>query len=196
LCETKDISITLYNDLISVDIPEDTITVSLGEEALLKGNYQNIDENVTFSWFTTNNDVPKCIGCQNSEVLPLFDGYYYYSVTNSLGCVATDSVYIRVQKDRSVFSPNIISANGDGNNDNFYLFGNDLGSLGKYFRVYDRWGNLVFESTNFTLNKSEYGWDGTFLGRDVIEGVYTWVASMIYIDGFELLLHGDVTIIR
>lgn len=196
ICDTKIISISLNDELLMADIRVDTIKILLGEEVTISGDYINIDDNVTFNWYSRLDGEINCMDCQQINVIPLFDGYYYFAVFNALGCVALDSVYIRVAKDRSVFTPNIISANSDGSNDRFYLFGNPLGASGQFLKIYDRWGNLVFQTSDFILNDSDYGWDGTFKGRDVAQGVYTWVASVAYLDGYEQILKGDVTVIR
>ena len=117
-------------------------------------------------------------------------------MVNEDGCIVRDSVYIRVKKDRTIYTPNIISANGDNINDYFFLSGNSLAAEGIYLRVYDRWGNLVYISGKFPLNESSYGWDGTFKGKPVVNGVYVWVALLKYIDGFQQTFSGNVTVIR
>ena len=63
-------------------------------------------------------------------------------------------------------------------------------------RVYDRWGTLVFEGTNFPLGDTGSGWDGLFDGQILPVGVYAFYAVVAYIDGEELQFEGDVTIVR
>jgi gliding motility-associated-like protein len=196
LCDEKQIDITVKNDLITLNILEDTIFLDLGEKITLLSEYTNSSENVTFLWQAEGNDEVLCITCSDTEVLPLNDGYYKLSMTSEDKCVIADIVYVRVKKDRSVYHPNIISANGDNINDVFFLSGNALSSQGQFLRIFDRWGNKVFESNAFVLNESSSGWDGTFRGKSVVPGVYTWVASLKYIDGFEQWLRGDITVIK
>ncbi|HXB34879.1 MAG TPA: gliding motility-associated C-terminal domain-containing protein, partial [Puia sp.] len=71
--------------------------------------------------------------------------------------------------------PGAFTPNGDGVNDYLYPL-NALKAVDLQFRVYNRWGQLVFETTNW-LNK----WDGTTGGRPQAAGVYVWTLS--YIDG-------------
>jgi len=181
---------------LTLSILEDTILINLGDDILLKSEYSNVDDDVVFDWTTEDNPDVDCKDCQNTSVIPHFDGYYYLEMVNGDGCIVIDSVYVRVAKDRTIYSPNIISANGDNINDYFFLTGNSLAAKGLYLRVYDRWGNMVFVSGKFQLNESTDGWDGTFKGKAVVNGVYVWVAMMQYIDGYQQMLSGDVTVIR
>jgi hypothetical protein len=66
----------------------------------------------------------------------------------------------------------------------------------KVFRVYDRWGALVFEGKNIPFNEPNEGWDGTINGKIADTGVYVWYASVQFIDGVELEYSGDITVIR
>lgn len=195
-CDEKLIDFEVRNDLLTLSILEDTIYVNLGDEIILKSQYTNVDDDVSFEWSAQNNPEVDCPDCQNTFVIPHFDGYYYLEMVNGDGCLVLDSVYIRVAKDRTIYSPNIISANGDNTNDYFFLSGNALAGEGLYLRIYDRWGNLVFISGKFQLNESIDGWDGNFKGKPVVNGVFVWIAMMQYIDGFQQMLSGNVTVIR
>lgn len=195
-CDDKRIDIVVSNDLLTLSILEDTILTNLGENIFLKSEYSNVDDDVVFDWTTEDNPDVDCKDCQNTTVVPHFDGYYFLEMLNGDGCIVRDSVYVRVAKDRTIYSPNIISANGDNINDYFFLTGNALAAKGLYLRIYDRWGNMVFVSGKFQLNESTDGWDGTFKGKAVVNGVYVWVAMMKYIDGYQQMLSGNVTVIR
>lgn len=195
-CDERIVDFMVNNDLLTLNILEDTIKINLGNEISLKSEYTNVDDVVTFEWTNKNNPSVDCENCQNTFVVPYNDGYYFLSMVNDDGCIVYDSVYVRVVKDRTIFTPNIISANGDNINDYFFLSGNTLAAEGLYMRIYDRWGNLVFVSGKFQLNEFEYGWDGTFNGKPVVNGVYVWTALLQYIDGFQQILSGNVTVIR
>lgn len=180
---------------VFANILEDTIYLNLGEYATLHGEIFSTNQDEQILWTGFGNDQPNCSTCRTITVQPLFNGYYVIEVTNNTGCIMRDTAFVRVQKDRSIFTPNIISANRDGVNDIFSLVGKPEIAWVHYLRIYDRWGNLVFENNHYELDASQ-GWDGTFLGKDVVSGVYTWVASVIFIDGFEQMLKGDVTVVR
>jgi gliding motility-associated-like protein len=85
--------------------------------------------------------------------------------------------------------PSAFSPNGDGKNDVFYVFGGPFKTLN--FRVYNNWGELVFES-----NKQSYGWDGTFKGVDQPMGPYVYTVVAVTEDDKEYKTSGDVTLLR
>ena len=59
------------------------------------------------------------------------------------------------------------------------------------FRVYDRWGELIFES----FDRSQ-GWDGTFRGKPLDPDTYDYYLKVTCIDDFESIITGNVTLIR
>lgn len=85
--------------------------------------------------------------------------------------------------------PSGFSPNGDGQNDVFYLYGGPFKTL--TFRIYNNWGELVFETT-----KQSIGWDGKFKGIDQAIGVYVYTVVGITEDDVEYTLSGDVTLLR
>jgi gliding motility-associated-like protein len=58
-------------------------------------------------------------------------------------------------------------------------------------RVYNNWGNLIFESDDVTV-----GWDGTHKGKDQPKGDYVYSAIVIGLDGKEYIKKGSISIIR
>lgn len=85
--------------------------------------------------------------------------------------------------------PSGFSPNGDGQNDVFYLLGGPFKTL--EFRIYNNWGELVFETT-----KQSIGWDGKFKGIDQAIGVYVYSVIGITEDDFEYKVSGDITLLR
>jgi gliding motility-associated-like protein len=62
--------------------------------------------------------------------------------------------------------------------------------------IYDRWGDLVFRKEHFQPNDPQAGWDGTFKGDLLNPGVYVYRIEIIYGDGLEDQLAGDITLLR
>ncbi len=88
---------------------------------------------------------------------------YYVRYTDDCGNSAFDSVFVSI-KDCSVQPPNILTPNGDGVNDFFYVA--DLENYaGMKLWIYNRWGELMFYDNNYRNN-----WGGEFLS----DGVYFW----------------------
>ncbi len=89
-------------------------------------------------------------------------------------CRFADSVLVRRQVCREgfgLYAPNVFSPNGDGQNDFFELFGDDLEVL--QMQVFDRWGALVFSQAGASPL-----WDGSARSRAMSPGVYLWRAQL------------------
>ncbi len=98
------------------------------------------------------------------------------------------------QQPHKIYAPNIFSPNGDGLNDYWQLFGKNFKIVS--IRIYDRWGELIWQRENFPSNDPNNGWDGTFSGKAVNPGVYVWVADLLLTDGRKVVEKGDVTVVR
>lgn len=94
--------------------------------------------------------------------------------TNSLGCNDTAKQTVYVLEDFRIYVPNAFSPNGDSFNDSWKPVG--LGITKYDVKVYDRWGQMVFESEDF----EEY-WKGDYRknGRTVPEGAYKYVIHVV-----------------
>lgn len=101
----------------------------------------------------------------------------------------TVTVYELNCAEPDIFVPNTFTPNGDGNNDVLYVRGLPITEL--LFRVFDRWGEKVFE----TDDRSE-GWDGTFKGREVDPAVYVWYLDATCADHRSIFMKGNVTVVR
>lgn len=116
-------------------------------------------------------------------------GTYYVDVTNAQGCSATDTVHISGDCSK-VFFPSVFTPNADGSNDLFGPLGNVF-NLEKYsLRIYNRYGQLVFSSTN-PLQK----WNGTFKGGIPLNGSYVWMASYT-LNGQQQVSKGTILLVR
>lgn len=119
------------------------------------------------------------------------------SILSSDGCAATDSVEIVVDVLRDIYFPTAFSPTGDGINDVFLPFGNtDRISLVQDFNIFDRWGESVFNNTDFLPNDPANGWDGRLNGRPMNPGVFVYTATVLFVDGRVLVFKGDVVLIR
>ncbi|MCY7327034.1 MAG: gliding motility-associated C-terminal domain-containing protein, partial [Saprospiraceae bacterium] len=66
----------------------------------------------------------------------------------------------------------------------------------RYLRVYDRWGGCLYEGLNLPTNDSQFGWSGTYRGKNVSPGVYVYTTQVLYIDGTTEIFSGDVTVVN
>ncbi len=120
-------------------------------------------------------------------------GEYQQTISTNAGC---DSIVNLTLTHYAVYLPNIFSPNGDGMNDYFVINGGkDLETIND-LRIFDRWGNQVFEQTNILPNNLNKGWNGQFDGKNTAEGVYLYTASLLMDDGLERAVSGMVTLVR
>jgi gliding motility-associated-like protein len=85
--------------------------------------------------------------------------------------------------------PNVFTPNGDGSNDYFFVKSDNLATLNMV--VYNRWGKKVFET-----NELSPGWDGKLNGQQCAEGVYFYVADVLFKNGQTASKNGTVTLVR
>lgn len=85
--------------------------------------------------------------------------------------------------------PSAFSPNGDGKNDILYVRGYGVQTVN--LRIYNRWGQKVFET-----NDMEVGWDGTFNGKPQEMEAYGFVLSVTFTDGSSFNKKGNVTLLR
>ncbi|MCC6462211.1 MAG: choice-of-anchor L domain-containing protein [Saprospiraceae bacterium] len=173
-----------------------SITIELGTNTQLFASVQNANGNVQYSWSPEDSLWLSCLDCPNPFVDSLFvENWFTLSVEDELGCQAKDQVLVIVEKPRKVFVPTGFSPNSDGNNDALFPHGQHTARM-LSFQVFDRWGELLFQSNNFMLNDPASGWDGRFRGEDMNPGVYVWVLEVEYLDGVREVLKGNTTLIR
>ncbi len=137
-----------------------------------------------------------CPDCFLPIAHPFYTRTYYATGYNEEGCATSDSVTVQVRCNGSlVFIPNTFTPNGDGRNDYFFPRGQGVERMSQ-FRVYNRWGEIMFERSDFLLNDERSGWNGTYQGRELPPDVYVYTMQSRCRDGEILEWKGDVTIMR
>ena len=177
-----------------LDLGSDTI-VPLGCAYPLTVDYNETEvELITIEW---QGPGLSCTDCLDPMALPMVASTYYLSLTSADDCTRTDSIIIAIDNTRSFGHPTAFSPNNDGLNDVFYLTGGkDIGEI-MVFKVFDRWGNLIFNQGGFAPNDSSFGWDGTQDGSKKLDmGVYVWFAEVEYLDEVRIVYKGSVTLVR
>lgn len=89
----------------------------------------------------------------------------------------------------TIFVPNAFTPNNDGVNDILYVYGTTINTM--EIRIYNQWGQLVFESRD-----KARGWDGTMSGKQQPVGVYTYALRATLQDGTTVQKRGTITIVR
>ncbi len=118
-------------------------------------------------------------------------GNYSFTILSKHGCLL-DTISITIQHDicKPIIFPNTFTPNSDGINDVFKPIA-DSNASGYTLTVYNRWGGVVFISTDL-----HFGWDGKYKGKNVETGTYYWLSTYTSIDGSKNTQNGFVTLIR
>lgn len=116
---------------------------------------------------------------------------YLLRAENAAGCYGADSLTVAVFKTgTNLFVPTAFTPNGDGMNDRLYPICVGIKRL-VFFRVYDRWGKLVFAT-----NQIGSGWDGRVQGKEQATGGFVYLAEGIDYTGKAIFSKGSVLLIR
>lgn len=147
---------------------------------------------VAWSWTPAN--YLSCTNCQSPVSKPLAQTIYKVTGTTAKGCEATDEVLIKMQcSEARIRIPNAFTPNGDKANDYFVVKGI---SMVRHMVIYNRWGNKVFERSNFIGADESACWDGTFNGIAQPAGTYVYVAEVQCPGGELFIKKGTVTLVR
>ncbi len=121
---------------------------------------------------------------------------YKAIVSNNDMCFAEDNVTIKVACDDAlVFIPNTFTPNGDGVNDYFYISAKGLNTI-NLVRIYNRWGERLFEARDIPPNDQHVGWDGTYKTERLSPDVFVYYIEIQCSDGRLMLLKGDISLVR
>jgi gliding motility-associated-like protein len=133
-----------------------------------------------------------CTNCASTIATPLATTTYCVEVSNN-GCTINECVNVTVDIEcGELFVPNGFSPNGDGNNDVLEVKINQTCVTSFNIKIYDRWGEKVFESDN--INNS---WDGTYNGKPLNSAVFVYYLNIGLINSEEgIFKKGDVSIIK
>jgi gliding motility-associated-like protein len=180
---------------LTVELGDD-FTIELGTDTKLNAVVSNNIGPVEYIWSSEDSIWLSCMDCPMPNVDSLYyqNGFEVY-VVDSAGCSAEDRIVILVEKIRKVFVPTGFSPNEDTQNELLITHGQKDVKVHE-FRVYDRWGELLYQANDFDLNDPQIGWNGKYRDKDVNPGIYIWTIEVEYIDGVIEFFKGNTTLIR
>ncbi len=116
---------------------------------------------------------------------------YKVLVTDQIGCLDSASILVKVfTTNPQIFVPTGFTPNNDGLNDILKPIGVGIDRI-EYFRIYNRWGQLVFSTT-----KNGQGWDGKISNKLQTTGTYAWIVKAVDYTGKSVFQKGTTTLIR
>ncbi len=187
--DTIDVTVGSFDpNFLQIFINKDTVV--LGDTFILSTNQPH---DLTYLW-----DGPG-IGDPTLPVvtgIPSSAGTYTYAVTvtNEFGCTLTAVIsnltVINPQCNMDdIFIPDAFSPNGDGHNDVLYVYGNYISSM--ELRIFNRWGQQVFVSTN-----QSDGWDGTYKGKSLPPDVFGYYLRVTCPPDKSYFMKGNITLLK
>ncbi len=176
--EVKTVTINV-NEYPLINLGEDKTFCPGVDSAVTLRNLENPNEILTWS-----------TGVSAASIAVSQTGRYWAAVDNN-GCAGTDSIWVK--RDCYLNIPNSFSPNGDGLND--YFIPRQMLSSGIIefdMKIMNRWGELIFNTTEINGR----GWDGEFGGQDQPNGVYVYLITVRWRNGFQNTFNGNVTLLR
>jgi gliding motility-associated-like protein len=188
---------TAYVKLSVFPIPEfniidNVVTLAAGSTATIRSS--SSADITHWKWYPAKD--LSCADCPQPVVTAKDNITYRAEVWNEGGCASTDKVNISVIcNDGNVFIPNTFSPNQDGMNDVFYVRGKGINSV-KSMKIFNRWGDVVFEKREFNANDINAGWNGTYKNAKLTPDVYVYIVDVVCSNNTVFTLKGNVTLIR
>jgi gliding motility-associated-like protein len=179
--------------LVSVPIVSPpVVNVNLSSVTLLEGDSVQLNASGALTYQWTPATGLSCSACPNPVASPLQTTAYTVIGIDANGCRAEETVSIIVDiRCNELFVPTIFSPNSSGPaaNEQVCVFSNCIAEMD--FAIYDRWGQLVFE----TKNPKEC-WDGTKDGKEVVSGVYAYRLFVKQLNGSSISKNGNITLVK
>ena len=190
LTATNAFGSTTQNITIVVD-PQSSVIITNPDTTIVIGTTIQLNAigsgNGAYNWITYVNSIYPT--ASTVTIVPLESTLYVVYYTSPGGCLSSDSVNITVLVPLAVGVPSAFSPNGDGNNDVLYVKGESIKSID--FRVYNRLGQLVFESSDKLV-----GWDGSFNNKPENPGGFVYTLTYELYDSTKGKLKGSVSLVK
>jgi gliding motility-associated-like protein len=173
-------------------------TISLGNDLkVLPGAFVQLKADTTHArsigWDPASD--LSCEACIDPGVT-VYNTVTYTATVYNHGCKAMDDITITVSCDaNNIFMANTFTPNNDGNNDIFFPQTPGFDKI-KLFRVYNRWGQMLHEASNFNSNDPKFGWDGSYNGTPQSPDVYVYYLETSCPDGERVFKKGDISLLK
>ncbi|MBL0023985.1 MAG: gliding motility-associated C-terminal domain-containing protein [Saprospiraceae bacterium] len=190
--DTADVNILVYPE-IEYKIDRKEYYVYLNTRDQVEATF-NSTGNYKYSWEPSNG--LSCSDCPDPVIKNITQATdYSVIIRDKYGCSIDDKIFVLLDNEcikDGFYIPNIFTPyNRDGINDIFNVYAEDATEFIS-ISVYDRWGEKVWSTTNL-----EDSWDGYYLGRELVSGVYTYIITARCDNTNQIInFAGDVTIIH
>jgi len=151
--------------------------------------FQNLSQNATtYQWYFGDGNQSTVVHPQNTYSDP---GLYYITLIafDDKGCLDSITKAINIEEEWYVYIPNTFLPNGGRINTVFTP--SVIGIRELTVNIFNRWGEVVFSS-----NEPRFAWDGTYKGKYVPDGTYTWSIDLLTNSGRQKKLVGHVNVLK
>jgi hypothetical protein len=183
---------------INFNLGKDT-TLAYGDTLIINPSTSLPSKDIKRITWLTSSLQGTCILCDSIyKYLPKEDHTLKATIESITGCKVTDEINILVDHDFKVFVPNVFMPQVAAQSENLSLtvYGGKQVVKVNYFRIFNRYGDEVYEARAFQPNDRSVAWDGRYKGSDAAEDVYVYLAEIVFADGSIRVVKGDVTLIR
>lgn len=176
-------------------------TIKLEDDKVLPtGTQLSLNSTVTngpiTTWLWTPSTDLNCNNCPLPVATIKNNVCYSVTASNMYHCKASDTICIKTFcEGTQVFIPNAFTPDADGINDILMVRGTGIKTV-RSFRIFNRWGQIVFEKTNVTPNDPSQGWDGKINGKPASPEVYVYTCEVVCENGVSYTYKGNVAIIK
>lgn len=176
-----------------VELNPDSLSVILGDSVFLELHTLDIDSIKSIEW--SGPGIISCKSCLKTSVFINTSGAWFrVTITDNNGCIYEESIWISSKQIYNV--PNVFTPNGDNINDYFNIFTDRSIENIELLQIFDRWGDLVYESKNFSPNGIEGAWNGEVNNQKALPAVYVYLFLFSDKTGKHFKVSGNLTLLR
>lgn len=193
-CMAFDTFEVVASELLSFSL-EDHYLIPVGDSIVVQVEGDIHEPGLVYAWQPPG--LFQCTTCPSSWLGTPTDTMITVSITDIDGCVYTLSVVLNLYASLQdhIYIPNTFSPNNDGFNDTWLISVSGDEVWIEELMIFDRWGTMVYVANEIDL-ASFHGWDGTFNGQQLNPAVFTYLGRLRSADGQEVIVKGDVTLVR
>ena len=201
-CPVEDSILVRLLPIPLVNLPEEVVVPECTEITL--GATDPGEDVNSYNWSASAGIQLRCVSCPEVSLSSAIPGFLRLTVSDPFtNCSATDSTSVQVLANYEVFIPNAFSPDFDGVNDGFTLFTKNPETVIERMEIFDRWGGLVFEESNISVNQPGLGWQGNFIeARDLQRSnklnteVFVYNLNVLFVDGTRRTYTGNIHLLR
>jgi hypothetical protein len=172
-----------------ITIGRDTIHIPFGKNSALTA--RPIGNFVPIRWEWSPPQAVSCYTCPSVQTDLTYSTLLTVLAEDAKGCISTASINVYIDKKDGLYIPNAFNPDREG----YTVFGTDYVKIIHSMRIYDRWGELVFEAKDFKPDGS-VEWDGSFRGKQLNTGAFVVTIDVEFKTGERKSMSSDLLLAR